>query len=152
MLATEYRIYKENTLKVKSNGNLELFKHLLQPHFLFNSLNNLYALSVTKSDKTSDAIVNLSQLLEKVVHYSRLQVIPLRDEVQLIRDYIALEKTWLGECFFLIDFRVKGDLDSVKIPPLTIYTLIENAFKHGVRKCVDQSGWITINILVGTNV
>lgn len=148
MLATEYSLYKENNLRVKSNGNLDLFKYLLQPHFLFNSLNNLYALSVSKSDKTSDAIVNLSQLLERVVSYSRFQTIPLKDEVQLIRDYIEMEKTWLGECSFLVDFRIKGDTESIVIPPLTIYTLVENAFKHGIRKCVNQSGWITINILV----
>lgn len=148
MIATDYNIYKENSLKLSSNNNLELFKTLLQPHFLFNSLNNLYALSLSKSDKTSDAIVNLSQLLEKVVSYSTCEMIPLCDEIQLIQDYIKMEKTWLGECSFLIDLRVKGDIDSISVPPLTIYTLVENAFKHGIRKCSDQAGWITINILV----
>jgi len=148
MIATEYNLYRESSLKVKSDNNLELFKTLLQPHFLFNSLNNLYALSLSKSEKTSDAIVNLSQLLEKVVTYSTCELIPLNDEIQLIQDYIKMEKTWLGECSFLIDLRVKGDLESISIPPLTLYTLVENAFKHGIRKCSDQNGWITINILV----
>ena len=127
--------------------DMELFKSLLQPHFLFNSLNNLYALSVKQSEHTPRAIAGLSQLLEKVVHYSRKEVIPLSDEIALIEDYIELEKIWLGESAFSLDFQVKGDTYGVSIPPLTIYTLIENAFKHGIRKC-RGNGWITIHLSV----
>lgn len=127
--------------------DLQLFKSLLQPHFLFNSLNNLYALSLRHSDQTPDAIAGLSQLLEKVVTYSRKDLISLSDEVALIEDYIKLEKFWLGEFSFLLDFQVKGDISNVSIPPLTIYTLIENAFKHGIRKCKEQ-GWVTIHLVV----
>jgi len=119
----------------------------LQPHFLFNSLNNLYALSVRDSDQTSEAIAGLSHLLERVVSYSRQEKILLSEEIGLIEDYISLEKIWLGECSFLLDFQVKGDTTGVSIPPLTIYTLIENAFKHGIRKC-ENSGWITIHLVV----
>jgi LytS/YehU family sensor histidine kinase len=127
--------------------NLELFKNLLQPHFLFNSLNNLYALSIKKSEQTPDAIAGLSQLLERVVTYSRKDLISLTEEIRLIEDYIALEKIWLGESTFKMDFQVKGDTEGVSIPPLTIYTLIENAFKHGIRKC-GKEGWITIHLVV----
>jgi len=148
MLASDLQMQGKNSFRVKSDNNLDLFKYMLQPHFLFNSLNNLYALSVTRSEKTSDAIANLSQLLEKVVSYSRFKMISLKDEVNLIRDFIEMEKTWLGECSFLMDIRIKGNLDSISLPPLTIYTLVENAFKHGIRKCISQGGWITINILV----
>jgi LytS/YehU family sensor histidine kinase len=100
-----------------------------------------------KSDQTPEAIAGLSQLLERVVEYSRKDMIPLSDEVGLIEDYIALEKIWLGECSFLLDFQVKGDTTGVSIPPLTIYTLIENAFKHGIRKC-EGNAWISIHLLV----
>ena len=148
MLATNHSAYRENNLNLKSSNNLELFKTILQPHFLFNSLNNLYALSVRGSEKTSDAIVNLSQLLERVVGYSQCDLIPISEEIQLIRDYIELEKTWLGEYSFMMDLRIKGNLDGISIPPLAIYTLVENAFKHGIRKCAQQEAWITINILV----
>jgi LytS/YehU family sensor histidine kinase len=148
MLATNYNAYRENNLSFRSNNNLELFKTILQPHFLFNSLNNLYALSVRGSDKTSDAIVNLSQLLERVVSYSQCNLIPISDEIQLIKDYIELERTWLGDCSFMMDLRIKGNLDAISLPPLALYTLVENAFKHGIRKCDQQKAWITINILV----
>jgi len=147
MIINQYLVSKNIQRQADSRNNLELFKSLLQPHFLFNSLNNLYALSVRKSDQTSEAIAGLSHLLERVVSYSRQEKILLSEEIGLIEDYISLEKIWLGECSFLLDFQVKGDTTGVSIPPLTIYTLIENAFKHGIRKC-ENSGWITIHLVV----
>lgn len=147
MIINQYLVSKNTQRQADSRNNLELFKSLLQPHFLFNSLNNLYALSVRKSDQTSEAIAGLSHLLERVVSYSRQEQILLSEEIGLIEDYISLEKIWLGECSFLLDFQVKGDTTGVSIPPLTIYTLIENAFKHGIRKC-ENNGWITIHLVV----
>ncbi|RLD51259.1 MAG: hypothetical protein DRI97_15930 [Bacteroidetes bacterium] len=147
MIINQYLVSRNIQRQTDSRNNLELFKNLLQPHFLFNSLNNLYALSVRKSEQTPDAIAGLSHLLERVVTYSRQEKILLSEEIGLIEDYIALEKIWLGECSFLLDFQIKGDTTGVSIPPLTIYTLIENAFKHGIRKC-ENNGWITIHLVV----
>jgi two-component system LytT family sensor kinase len=147
MMINQYLVSRNYQHQADGRQNLELFKSLLQPHFLFNSLNNLYALSLRKSDQTPEAIAGLSQMLERVVAYSRKDLISLSEEVALIQDYIALERIWLGEFSFLIDFQVKGDTTGVSIPPLTIYTLIENAFKHGIRKCENQ-GWITIHLVV----
>jgi LytS/YehU family sensor histidine kinase len=146
MFIDNYLLHRNDPQQADSN-NLELFKNLLQPHFLFNSLNNLYALSIKQSEQTPDAIAGLSQLLERVVNYSRKDLIALSEEIRLIEDYIALEKIWLGESTFKMDFQVKGDTEGVSIPPLTIYTLIENAFKHGIRKC-GKEGWITIHLVV----
>jgi LytS/YehU family sensor histidine kinase len=147
MIANQYLISRNHRQQEDSLNNLELFKNLLQPHFLFNSLNNLYALSLRKSDETSEAIAGLSHLLERVVNFSRKETILLSEEVALIQDYIALEQIWLGKCSFVMDFQVKGEIEGVMIPPLTIYTLIENAFKHGIRKCPNK-GWITIHLVV----
>ena len=147
MITDQYLISRNHRSQENDRNNLELFKNLLQPHFLFNSLNNLYALSLRNSEDTSEAIAGLSLLLERVVTYSRQETILLSEEIALIQDYIALEKIWLGECSFLMDFQVKGDTDGVSIPPLTIYTLIENAFKHGIRKCHNK-GWVTIHLVV----
>ena len=146
-MMNQYLVSRNYQQQEQSRNNLELFKNLLQPHFLFNSLNNLYALSIRQSDQTPEAIAGLSQLLERVVDYSRKDMISLSEEVALIKEYIALEKIWLGECSFLLDLQVKGDTEGVLIPPLTIYTLIENAFKHGIRKCQNQ-GWVTIHLVV----
>jgi len=147
MIADQYLISRNHRSHEGDRDNLELFKNLLQPHFLFNSLNNLYALSLRKSEDTPEAIARLSVLLERVVTYSRKETILLSEEIALIQEYIALEKIWLGECSFLMDFQVKGDTTGVSIPPLTIYTLIENAFKHGIRKCQNK-GWVTIHLVV----
>jgi two-component system LytT family sensor kinase len=147
MITDQYLISRNHQSQEDDRNNLELFKNLLQPHFLFNSLNNLYALSLRKSEDTPEAIAGLSLLLERVVTYSRQETILLSEEVALIQEYIALEKIWLGECSFLMDFQVKGDTEGVSIPPLTIYTLIENAFKHGIRKC-HNNGWVTIHLVV----
>jgi LytS/YehU family sensor histidine kinase len=147
MIINQYLLSRNFPQQADSRNNLELFKSLLQPHFLFNSLNNLYALSIRRSEQTPDAIAGLSQLLERVVTYSRKDLIHLSEEIELIEAYIALEKIWLGECTFRMDFQVKGDTKGVSIPPLTIYTLIENAFKHGIRKC-ENRGWITIHLVV----
>jgi len=147
MILDQYLISRNNQQHMEERNNLDLFKSLLQPHFLFNSLNNLYALSLRQSDQTPAAIAGLSTLLERVVNYSRKDLISLSEEISLIENYIALEKIWLGEFSFLLDFQVKGEVSNVFIPPLAIYTLIENAFKHGIRKCKGQ-GWITIHLLV----
>lgn len=146
-MITDQYLIDRNHKQQEDFSNLELFKNLLQPHFLFNSLNNLYALSLRKSEDTSEAIAGLSHLLERVVTFSRQETIPLSEEIALIQEYIALEKIWLGECSFLMDFQVKGDTEGVSIPPLAIYTLIENAFKHGIRKCSNK-GWVTIHLVV----
>lgn len=150
MLASHHNISLNDDQKNQRFYDLELFKMLLQPHFLFNSLNNLYALSVKQSDRTTDAIAGLSELLEKVVYYSQLEKISLSKEVELIRDYINLEKIWLGETNFKLDLQVSGDLDSIEVPPLVLYTFIENCFKHGIRKCSGDA-WVTIHIEVKKN-
>ncbi|MDF1575254.1 MAG: histidine kinase [Bacteroidales bacterium] len=147
MVADQYLIYRNHRQPEENSNKLELFKNLLQPHFLFNSLNNLYALSLKRSEETPEAIAGLSCLLERVVSYSCRETIPLSEEIALIKEYIALEKIWLGECSFFMDFQVKGDTAGVTIPPLTIYTLIENAFKHGIRKCRNNC-WVTIHLVV----
>ena len=150
MAADQYLIYRNHRQRAEERKDLDLFKNLLQPHFLFNSLNNLYALSIRKSEETPEAIAGLSYLLERVVSYSCKETIPLSEEIALIEEYIALEKIWLGECSFVLDFQVKGDIERVSIPPLTIYTLIENAFKHGIRKCRSNC-WVTIHLVVKDN-
>jgi len=146
MLISQNNVTLNDDHRTSSPGDLELFKMLLQPHFLFNSLNNLYALSIKQSDQTADAIAGLSDLLEKVVSSTRMDYIPLTQEVELIRDYIKLEKIWLGESGFLLDLEIKGDTDQIVVPPLLLYTFVENCFKHGVRKCAGE-GWLSISIV-----
>jgi LytS/YehU family sensor histidine kinase len=147
MQAHQHTVTSEREQKSVSFGNFELFKMLLQPHFLFNSLNNLYALSVKSSDQTSDAIAGLSDLLVRVVSCSQKDYVTVEEEMDLIHQYIALEKIWLGEKGFLLDMEVRGDVGMFDIPPLVLYTFIENCFKHGIRKC-NTDGWLSVKVEV----
>lgn len=147
MLISQHKIALSENQRAASFTDIQLFKLMLQPHFLFNSLNNLYALSVKRSEKTADAIAGLSEMLEKVVRCSSLELIPLSQELDLIRDYIRLERIWLGETNFILDFQVTGDVDRIMIPPLVLYTFVENCFKHGIRRCPGD-GWLTIRVEV----
>jgi len=143
------QIYHATTARKtgSATGDHELFRTLLQPHFLFNSLNNLYALSVKQSDQTPLAIAGLSELLQRVIYFAQQDLIPLQAELKLIREYINLEKIWLGEQSFYMDLSVSGNIEDVMIPPLSLYTLVENGFKHGIRKS-GSKGWITIQVVV----
>lgn len=150
MIISQDEIMLAEEKRTSSLIDLELFKMMLQPHFLFNSLNNLYALSIKKSDMTAEAIAGLSGLLARVVSCSRMEYIPLSREVHLIEEYIGLERIWLGETSFLLDFQVVGQTEEFMIPPLVLYTFIENAFKHGIRKC-NGDGWLTVRVEVKNN-
>ncbi|MFO7934720.1 MAG: histidine kinase [Bacteroidales bacterium] len=147
MMIGQYQITGNNHQHLSGRNRVELYKNLLQPHFLFNSLNNLYAISIHRSEQTPQAIAELSKLLEQIVSCSRMDLIPLSDEIRLIEDYLSLEKIWLGETSFRVDLQVKGDAAEFCIPPMTIYTLVENAFKHGVRRC-GSGAWITVHLTV----
>jgi two-component system LytT family sensor kinase len=147
MMRDPYYVVRENQPQTYGRNRLELYKNLLQPHFLFNSLNNLYALSIHRSEQTPEAIAGLSQLLERVVSFSRMDLVPLSEEIRLVEDYLSLEKIWLGESAFCLDLQVKGNTSDFCIPPLTIYTLVENAFKHGIRRN-ENKGWITVHLMV----
>ena len=143
----QYQIRGNNHQRLSGRSKTELYKNLLQPHFLFNSLNNLYAISIHRSEQIPQAIAELSQLLEQIVTYARMDLIPLSEEIRLVKDYLSLEKIWLGETFFCADLQVKGDTAEFFIPPMTIYTLVENAFKHGVRR-FGNGAWITVHLTV----
>lgn len=147
MQAQQHTVTSTREQKSVSIGNFELFKMLLQPHFLFNSLNNLYALSVKSSDQTSDAIAGLSDLLVRVVSCSQKEYVTVEEEMDLIQQYITLEKIWLGGHGFLLDMQVGGDVGGFEIPPLVLYTFIENCFKHGIRKC-QSDGWLSVKVEV----
>lgn len=110
-------------------AELQLLKGQLNPHFLFNTLNNLYGLAVTKSDKLPDLMLKLSDLLRYGLYDTQAQWVPLSSEVQYIQNYITLEKLRLEERT-LIDFELEGQIDQQRIAPMLLIVFLENAFKH----------------------
>lgn len=132
-------------MKEKVETELRFLKSQLNPHFLFNTLNNLYYLSTQKSDKTPKAILALSEILDYVLHSGKTSVVPLQKEVEQMNNYIHLELLRY-EDRVRVSITHEGDMSHWALPPMTLLTLLENAFKHGVMPMVDQS-WINVKIV-----
>ena len=117
-------------MKEKLQTELKYLKNQTNPHFLFNTLNNIYALARKKSDYTADAVMKLSKLLRFMLYDTAKPLIYISDEVKMLRDYIDLEKIRYSDRLAL-DFEVGIDDDKQQIAPLLILPFVENAFKHG---------------------
>lgn len=115
----------------KLNAELMSLKAQINPHFLFNTLNTIYALSIKKDDRASEAIVHLSGLMRYVTKDVNEYTIALQKEIDYITNYIELQKARLGNTV-KIYFDIFGDAGIKRITPLILITYIENAFKYGV--------------------
>jgi len=117
--------------KEKSQHELDLLKQQLNPHFFFNTLNNLYALSLQKSDKTPESILQLSELMRYTIYKGQEKSVKLSLEVDYINDYIQLQQIRLQRnLHFEFDKQVTDD--GIEIAPLLLIVFVENAFKHGI--------------------
>ncbi len=114
----------------KKTTELNALKNQLNPHFLFNTLNNLYALALKKSDKTPEVIAKLSEILDYILYQCKDPYVSITKEIELLENYIALEKVRYGNRVEVI-FE-KNIQNNVNIAPLILLTFVENAFKHGV--------------------
>jgi LytS/YehU family sensor histidine kinase len=133
-------------LQQKTTAELELLKSQVHPHFLFNTLNNLYSFILEKSDKAPEIVLKLSNLLRFMIYESGAATIPLTKEISLLKEYMALEQLRYGNRLD-ISFAIDGDTDSKVIAPLLMLPLVENAFKHGASKQLDQC-WISLHMHV----
>jgi len=126
---TERRALQAETDKV--NAELSFLKAQINPHFLFNTLNNIYSMAVSKSEDTATAIMKLSNIMRYVTDEAGNDFVPLRDEVNCAADYIDLQKMRLNEKV-RVEFSVNGELNTKQIAPLIFMTFIENVFKYGI--------------------
>jgi len=129
-------------------SELSFLKSQVNPHFLFNSLNGIYSLAIKKSDKTPDAVLQLSELMRHMLYESDREEVELEKEVEYLKNYIQLQKLRIppeGQ----VSFEVEGDISRKMIAPMLFIPFIENAFKHGV----DADGaTIQIKMLVKGNI
>lgn len=128
---------------------IELFalKNQIDSHFLFNTLNSIYGLSLKKSDLAPKAILLLSEILSYVIYETKKDFYPLSHEMQLINNYIELEKIRWGK-EISIKFETDGNTENSFVAPLILFTFVENSFKHGVAKTLDNP-WVSIRVSVG---
>ncbi len=119
----------------KKVAELQTLKNQLNPHFLFNTLNNLYTLALKQSSKTPEVISKLSDILDYMLYRCNEKFVSIHNEIELIENYIALEKMRYGK---RVNVEFKKIVDrEIKIAPLLFLTFVENAFKHGVSQELD---------------
>lgn len=136
-------------IEQKLNAELELLKNQLQPHFLFNTLNNLYAMVLTKDENAGKAVLYLSNMISYMLYECNRNTIALESEIDHLKNYIELEKIRYGKRLN-ISFEYAGDINAKSIAPLLLFGFVENAFKHGVGKNIDNA-WIRINCWVSND-
>ena len=116
----------------KLQSELKYLKSQINPHFLFNTLNNIYGLSLDNSEKVSDLILKLSDFLSFSLYESNEKLIPLEKEISLINDFVDLEKSRF-EDRVEVKFSFPANVETVSIPPLIFIPFVENAFKHSLK-------------------
>lgn len=127
----------------KAIAELSFLKAQINPHFLYNTLNNIYTLSVIGSEKTAESIMKLSNIMRYVTDEAEVNFVPLESELACITDFIDLQKLRLGKMVTL-DYTVEGEVASHQISPLLLMTFIENVFKYGLSNHVPAAIVISI--------
>lgn len=121
---------------------LNFLRSQIHPHFFFNTLNNLYSLTVRKSDQAPEVVLKLSELMSYMLYESGTPTVALDKEITNLENYIALEKLRFGQRL-TVCFEKMGDTGFLQIPPLLLITFVENSFKHGLK---DKTGPVRIDI------
>jgi len=139
------RMRLEAELKLKE-AELKLLKSQIHPHFLFNTLNSLYGLTLERSESAADVVLRISSMLDYMLYRGPQRLVPLEEEVEYINNYLALEKLRFGDRVrvdFAVDRPAKGHL----IAPLLLIPFVENSFKHGTGQA-NRNGEIHIRLSV----
>jgi two-component system, LytTR family, sensor kinase len=130
--------------KEKLAAELKLLKSQINPHFLFNTLNNLYALTLNNSAKAPQMVYKLSELMSYMLYDSNQAEVALEKEIHYVKNYIEFEKLRYGERLE-VTFNFYGSIDGIMVAPLLMLPFVENSFKHGARNQL-HGGWIHIDI------
>lgn len=144
---------KQTTELELQNLNIEkdFLKAQLNPHFLFNTLNNLYGLVVKKDPKAPETIINISDLMAYTLYESNTEKVPLQKELDFLRNYFYLEKMrYSKDKIITLEISITENIENIKIAPLLTFTFIENAFKYGLKSTQDQ--FLKINIGISNNI
>lgn len=134
----------------KATAELQLLKAQVHPHFLFNTLNNIYSFSIENSPKTPGLILKLSSLLSYMLYDCKTEEVRLEKEVEIMKDYIDLERERYGNRIE-ISWSIDGDIKDKFIAPLLLLPFLENAFKHGLSEQIEKP-WLGIDISVKGNM
>jgi sensor histidine kinase YesM len=142
--ARNLELQKENIA-----SQLQLLKAQVHPHFLFNTLNNVYSHAQVASSSTPVLIAGLSDLLRYMLYECDRPLAPLEKELKMVQDYVLLEKVRYGNKLD-VNIQVAGDTKGAYIAPLLLLPFIENCFKHGTSQMLEQP-WVTLQIVIEEN-
>jgi sensor histidine kinase YesM len=144
LMATRKEIENE-----RLTAELNFLKAQINPHFLFNTLNNLYYLAYTQSPNTTEVIAKLSQMMRYMIYDSNHDRVPLKKEVEYMENYIGLERLRLNDQI-PISLKVIGEVERYTITPFIFITFLENAFKHGVSNS-NPKAWVNVQLNLQDN-
>ena len=130
--------------KQKTEVELKALKAQINPHFFFNTLNNIYSMALDKDNRLPDTILQLSNLMRYFLYESQGNFIPLKKELAVVDNYIALQKLRSNE-HLKVEIKKEGEIADQEIAPLLLITFLENAFKHGAK---GSSGNAFISLLI----
>ncbi|MCW3463913.1 sensor histidine kinase [Chitinophaga nivalis] len=129
----------------KASAELAFLKAQINPHFLFNTLNNIYSLAVTKKENTAECLLKLSNILRYITDEVHQEMVPLQLEVSCIQDFIDLQQIRLGDNM-QVHFNIHGNISHCNIIPLILMTFVENAFKYGTSNREQGTICISLNV------
>lgn len=144
--SVQEKLRSEQLEKEKLANELKYLKAQINPHFLFNSLNNLYSFVLNQSPKAPELIMRLSAMLDYILYKSQKPTVALQEEITCIEDYVELEKIRYGDRLN-VDMNTTGDLNA-PVAPLLFLSVVENAFKHGAS---GDTGQPEIKISIGNS-
>ena len=136
----------EQLTREKFKAELQILKSQVHPHFLFNTLNNIYSLILNGSPEAPQMIKTLSGLLRYIIYDCDRPFVPLEQEIKMIRDYMSLERIRYGENFNM-SVQVRGNPGNKMIGSLLLIPFVENSFKHGASQMLTHP-WVNLDILM----
>ena len=137
------------TDKQRVQEELKALKAQINPHFFFNTLNNIYSMSLDQDERLPGTVLQLSDLMRYFLYESKEDFVSLSKEIQVLKDYIALQQIRSNEKL-KVEITIKGNIEKQKIAPLLLITFVENAFKHGAKGSTDDA-FVTIELTVEQN-
>lgn len=140
---------KKNLIQENTNAELQLLKAQIHPHFLFNTLNNIYSFTLKKSPQAGGLVLKLSDTLKYMINDCEAPLVPLEKELKMIEDYIGLEKVRYGDRLEM-QLEIAGDYKNKLIAPLLLIPFVENSFKHGSSKMLKRP-WIKLYVSIKKN-
>ncbi|HPG10257.1 MAG TPA: sensor histidine kinase [Chitinophagaceae bacterium] len=148
----QWRLAEKKALEAeaeKVSAELSFLKSQINPHFLFNTLNNIYSMALTKNENTAPSIMKLSNIMRYVTDDAAEDFVLLESEIDCIKDYIDLQRLRSGKKTNVI-LELNNNVKEAKIPPLILMTFVENAFKYGISN--HEASEIVMRISSGNNV